>query len=135
MVDSKLTDGGGAVTKQQTGTTTNNEQLLQLAIRAAREGNTDGARVMLRQIYDRDNRNEQAIYWLARLSSDPRERQQWLKKVLKINPNHEGAKAAMKKLQYKSAANENRLLLIGGAVVVMLIVLAVAIFLLVSALN
>jgi thioredoxin-like negative regulator of GroEL len=123
------------VVKRQTEATANNEQLLQMAIRAAKEGNRDGARVMLRQVYDRDNRNEVAMYWLARTSDDPRERQQWLTKVLKINPNHEGAKAAMKKLQYKSAANENRLLLIGGVVVVVLIVLAIAIILLVTTLN
>lgn len=116
-------------------TETNNEQLLQLGIRAAKEGNTDGARVMFRQLYDRDARNEQALFWLARLSPNPRERQQWLQKLLKLNPNHEGAKAAMKKLQYKSAANQNRLLLIGGAVVVVLVVLAIAIIVLAAGLN
>lgn len=121
--------------KRQTEATANNEQLLQMAIHAAKEGNREGARVMLRQVYDRDNRNEVAMYWLARTSDNPQERQQWLTRVLKINPNHEGAKAAMKKLQYKSAANENRLLLIGGVVVVVLIVLAVAIILLVTTLN
>lgn len=121
--------------KKQGETTTNNEQLLQLAIRAAKEGNTDGARVMFRQVYERDNRNEQAVYWLARLSNEPRERQQWLSRVLKLNPNHEGAQAAMKKLEYKSASNENRLLLVGGVVLVVLVALAIAIIVLVTTLT
>lgn len=121
--------------KRQTETTTSNEQLMQMATRAAQEGNKDGARVMFRQVYDRDNRNDRAMFWLAKLSKNPRERQDWLRKVLKVNPNHEGAQAAMKKLQYRNASNENRTLLIGVVVVVVLIILAVAIFLLLSGLR
>jgi predicted alternative tryptophan synthase beta-subunit len=123
------------VAKKQTESTTSNEQLLQMATRAAQEGNKDGARVMFRQIYDRDSRNDRAMFWLAKLAKNPSERQDWLKKVLKVNPNHEGAQAALKKLQYKNASSENRTLLIGVVVVVVLIIITVAILLLVSALR
>lgn len=108
-----------------------NEQMLQLAARALQAGNKEGARMMFRQVYERDNRNERALYGLARVAKTPAERTQYLKRLLKVNPQHEGARTLMKKLRYKRAANENRTLLIGGAAVVTLIVLVVAIVLLV----
>jgi TolA-binding protein len=123
------------VAKRTEATTTSNEELLQMGTRAAQQGNKDSARVLFRQIYDRDNRNERAMFWLAKLAKTPRERQQWLNRVLKINPQHEGALAAMKKLQYRRAASDNRLLLVGGALIFVLVILAVAIFLLLSNLH
>lgn len=109
-----------------------NEQLLQLGAQALRAGNKEGARMMFRQVYERDNRNERALYGLARVAKSPAERTQFLKRLLKLNPQHEGGRALMKKMRYKRAANENRTLLIGGAVVVTLIVLVIAIILLVT---
>ena len=91
--------------------------------------------MMFRQVYDRDNRNERALYGLSRVAKTQAERTQFLKRLLKINPQHEGARAMMKKLRYKRAANENRTLLIGGAAVVTLVVLVVAIFLLVVSMQ
>lgn len=127
-----FTTGWGVrpVVKRQT-EVADNEQLLQLATNALRAGNKEGARMMFRQVYERDNRNERALYGLARVAKTPTERAQFLKRLLKLNPQHEGGRALMKKLRYKRAANENRMLLIGGAAVVTLIVLVVAIILLV----
>lgn len=102
---------------------TNNEQLIQLATRAAQEGNKDSAKVMFRQVYDRDNRNERAMFWLAKLAKSPAERQQWLKRLLKVNPDHDGALAMLTKLERQTAASDNRVLVIGVGVVILLLVL------------
>lgn len=107
--------------------TTNNEELLNLAKKAAKSGNRDGARVMLRQIYDRDKRNENAMLWLAKVARNEQEREQWLNRVLDVNPDNATAQKAIEKLNYKRSARNNRtLILFGGvAVVMLLIVLAV----------
>ncbi len=106
---------------------TSNEDLLQLAIRAAKTGQKDGAKVMFRQVYNRDKRNERAMMWLAKLSKTPRERQQWLRRVLQINPSNEAAAEALRKMQYRSAASDNRLLLIALPVLITLMVIVFAV--------
>lgn len=111
---------------------TNNEELLQLAITSAKQGNKDGARVMLRQVLNRDKRNERAMMWMAQLAPTNSERAEWLRKALKVNPNNSTAKAALKKLRYKSASRENRTLLIWGTIVLVLIVFGVVVVLLVT---
>jgi hypothetical protein len=114
---------------------TNNEQLLQLAISAAKKGNKEGARVMFKQVYDRDKRSERALYGMAQVAKNARERRQWVDRLLKVNPGHEGGLAMMKKLQYQSAAGENRTLLIGGVIVLVLIIVIAAIFVLLTSVT
>lgn len=110
---------------------TNNEELLELAVRSAEQGNKDGARVMFRQVLSRDKRNERAMLWLAKIADSPDEREKWLTQVLKVNPNNQTAKKGLKKLSYKTASRENRTLLIWGVIVVVLLVIAIAVVLLV----
>lgn len=106
---------------------TSNEELLQMGMRAAKQGQRDAARMMFQQVYNRDKRNERAMLGLAQVARSADERRKWLKRVLKIDPNNATAKKALAKMNYKSSANENRTLLIWGtgAAVLFIIVLAV----------
>ena len=81
---------------------------------------------------NRDKRNERAMMWMAQLAPSRSERAEWLRKTLKVNPSNSSAKAALKKLRYKSASRENRTLLIWGAIVLVLIVFGVVVVLLVT---
>lgn len=110
----------------------NREELLQLAIRTAKSGNKEGARVMLRQVLSEDRYNERAMMWMAKIASTKSERRQWLERALEVNPNNDQAKAALKKMVYKSSARENRTLLIYGMVAGVLIVLLVVAFIALS---
>jgi thioredoxin-like negative regulator of GroEL len=101
----------------------NREELLQMAIRSAKAGNKEGARVMFRQILSEDKRNERAMIWMAQIASTKAERKQWLQRVVSVNPDNIQAKQALKKMAYKSSARENRTLLIFGVVAGVLLVL------------
>lgn len=105
---------------------TTNEDLLQLAKRAAKLKNYDNARMMLLQIYERDKRHEAAMMWLAKLAQTRADRIMWLQRVLEVNPDHAQAAQALEKLQYKQAAEENRTLLIYGGIAAFMIVLVLA---------
>ena len=112
----------------QTENQPNREELLQMAIRSAKAGNKEGARVMLRQVLSEDKRNERALLWMAKIATSKSERAQWLERVLEVNPDNAQAKSTLKKMTYKSSARENRTILIFGVVAVVLIVLAVLVF-------
>lgn len=101
----------------------NREELLQMAIRTARSGNKDGARMMFRQVLSEDKRNERAMIWMAQIAESKAERKQWLERALNVNPDNDQVKAALKKIAYKRSARENRTLLIFGVVAGVLIVI------------
>lgn len=113
---------------------TSNEELLQMGIRAAKQGQKEGARVMLRQVYSRDKRNERAMLWLARVARNTNERRQWLDRVLKINPNNEAAQNMLSKLNYQDAARDNRTLLVWGLGLAVLIMVTIGVILIVLSL-
>lgn len=102
---------------------TDNEELLQLAIRAARSGQKDGARVMFRQLIGRDRNNETALLWLAKLAQNQKERMQWLQRVLEVDPDNEMAQNAVHRMTYRKEAVENRTLLLFGAAAAVMIIL------------
>lgn len=87
---------------------------------------------MLRQVLSEDRYNERAMMWMAKIASTKSERRQWLERALEVNPNNDQAKAALKKMVYKSSARENRTLLIYGMVAGVLIVLLVVAFIALS---
>lgn len=105
----------------------NREELFMLAENAAKQGQKDSARVMFHQVWEQNKRNERAMMWLAKLAPDQKERKIWLSRILKVNPNNEGAKSALAKIQYKHAAEENRTLVLFGAVAGVLVVVGVII--------
>lgn len=100
-----------------------------MAIRAAKEGNKESARVMFRQVLSEDRRNERAMMWMAKLATTKTERRQWLNRVLVVNPNQTAAKEALRRMNYKSSARDNRILFIYGIVAVIMIVAVVLVFL------
>ena len=108
----------------------NREQLLQMAISSAKAGNADGARVMLRQILTEDRRNERALLWMARIARNKKERQEWLERVLDVNPDNEQARKQLRRMEYRSSAQQNRILLVFGVVVGVLFVLGLVVLLL-----
>ncbi len=113
----------------------NREELLQMAIRAAKAGNREGARVMFRQILGEDRRNERAMMWMAKLASTKAERRQWLQRVVAVNPDNDSAKSSLRKMAYSSKAKDNRVLIVFGVVAGVLIVLGVIVVLALPALR
>ncbi|MCC6801618.1 MAG: hypothetical protein IT319_01940 [Anaerolineae bacterium] len=107
----------------------NREELLQLAINAARAGNYKPARLMFEQVLKQDKNNERALMWLAKIAESKAERREWLTRVLNVNPNNDVARDALKRMAYKRSARDNRVLLTFGVLAGVLIVLAVVIVL------
>jgi len=100
----------------------NREELLQMAIEAARAGQKDGARVIFRQILEQDKRNQRAMMWMAKLSESKAERVHWLEMVVNAYPENANARKELNRIQYRRAARENRTLVIFGIIAVVLIV-------------
>jgi hypothetical protein len=111
----------------------NREELLRMAINTAKQGNRGPARVMFTQILNEDKQNERAMMWMAKLADTKAERQQWLNRVLVVNPNNESARVALQRMNYKSSARENRTLILFGAIAIVLIVLGIVIFVILQA--
>jgi thioredoxin-like negative regulator of GroEL len=114
--------------RQRTVNTPNREELLQLAIRAAQNGNRESARVMFRQVLSEDRDNERALMWMAKLATSRSERRQWLQRVVQVNPLQQSARDALRRMDYKSSARDNRVLLFYGVIAVLLVVIFVAAF-------
>jgi thioredoxin-like negative regulator of GroEL len=108
----------------------NREELLRMAINTAKQGNRGPARVMFTQILSEDKQNERAMLWMAKLADTKAERQQWLNRVLAVNPNNESARVALQRMNYKSSARENQTLILFGAIVIVLIVLGIVLLVL-----
>ena len=109
----------------------NREELLRMAITTAKAGNKKAARLMLEQVLKEDKNNERAMMWMASISTDKAEKREWLMRVLRVNPNNEQARDALKKMAYKRSVGDNRTLLTFGVVAGVLIVLGLVILLVV----
>jgi hypothetical protein len=111
----------------------NREELLQMAINAAKNGQRDGARVMFRQILSQDKKNERALMWMAKLAGSKKDRIHWLNLAIAANPNNSTARDALAQMDYKEKASQNKILLLGGvALAVVLIVAVLVVVLLLS---
>src|SRR5215470_13832703 len=108
--------------KKDAGPQPNREELLQMGIRAAKDGNSDGARIFFEQVLSQDKRNERATMWMAKIAGDNK-----AERKLEINPDNAQARDALKKMAYVRSATENRTLLMFGMVVGVLIVLALVV--------
>ena len=104
---------------------TNNQDLIRLATRAARNGNKEGARMMLRQVYERDRHNEQAMLWLAKIARDNAEREQWLSRILESNPGNVTAQKALEQVLNSREDRNNRAVILYGVVTVVMLALVV----------
>ncbi len=108
----------------------NREELLQMAINAAKNGQREGARVMFRQILSQDKKNERAMMWMAKLAGTKKERMQWLNRALAVNPNNSTARDALAQMDYKEKAASNRILFLGGVILAAFVILVLVVFLL-----
>lgn len=110
----------------------NNEELLNLGIQSAKRGNKDAARNLLRQVWQRDRRNERAMMWLAKIARNEKERREWLERVISINPDNETARNAIKGIEHKSASRENLTLILFGGVAAVMIIVVIAVVLVIA---
>jgi TolA-binding protein len=114
---------------------TNNEELFQMATHAAKSGQKDGARVMFQQLIDRDKRNERAMMWMAKLAPTLKEREQWLERILKVNSMNDAAREALDKLRDQQERQQNRMVLKFLPIILILVVIIIGIVLLLIAIR
>lgn len=111
---------------EQDSNSPNLEQLMQLGIQTARQGNRESARVIFQQILDADPQNERALLWMAAVAENEVDRVRYLSTVLRLNPENPTALREMKKLEQKQVSNTSAVLVYGGiglAIVLLLIAL------------
>jgi tetratricopeptide (TPR) repeat protein len=77
---------------------TENDQLLKIAIQAAKAGEREKAHQLLMKVVEQDEQNETAWLWLSGTVKTKEDRQICLENVLAINPENEIAKKGLKKL-------------------------------------
>lgn len=108
--------------------TLNREERIQLGIHTAKElKNRPGARVIFESVLAEDPRNERALMWMAYLSQSKAERQQYLRKVLKVNPRNQRAKQQLEKMATKRQARTNRTLIYGALIIAVAVMVVVAV--------
>ena len=78
--------------------TSESRQWLQAGINALKAGEREGARKLLMQVINVDERNEQAWLWLSGAVSSKAERRTCLENVLSINPENQLARKGLLKL-------------------------------------
>ena len=112
----------------------NLEQLMQLGIQTAKQGNKQNARVMFQQVLDEDKQNERAWLWMAAVAESKAERVRYLNTVLSINSNNATALRELSEMRKKQETSNSQALrygMVGLGVILILIVLAVVILLIV----
>lgn len=100
------------------------EDLMQLGIQAARQGNYTNARLLFQQVLDADKYNERAWLWMAQVASSYEERLRFLQTVLQINPNNTVARKQLERIRRKHETSNSLVLrygLISLAIVAVLI--------------
>lgn len=109
------------------------EDLMQLGIQAARQGNKPNARLFFQQVLDADKHNERAWLWMAYVAESREDRVRFLNTVLQINPNNATAKKELDKMRRK-AETSNTLVLRYGlmGLAVFLVLFAIALVLLIA---
>ena len=118
--------------------TPNLEQLLQMGIRTAREGNRQGAKLMFERVLATNSTDERAWLWLASIAKDEEDTEgakRYLETVLKINPDNETARKALAAMEGTRARGESRTLRFGLAVVAALVILVILAVVIVIALS
>jgi hypothetical protein len=119
------------VTETENGTESPNlEQLMQLGIQTARQGNKQNARMIFQQILDADKKNERAWLWMAAVAETPMARLRYLNTVLRINPNNATALRELQQRKQRQESSTSQALVYGTislAVVLLLIALALVV--------
>jgi hypothetical protein len=103
----------------------NLEQLMQLGIQTAKQGNKPNARVIFQQILDADKQNERAWLWMAAVAETPYDRIRYLRTVLNINPNNATALRELNQMRTKQESSNSQVLVYGGIALVFVFALVV----------
>jgi Tfp pilus assembly protein PilF len=112
----------------------NLEQLMQLGIQTARQGNKENARVIFQQILDDDKQNERAWLWMSAVAETPADRVRYLNTVLRINPDNASALKELSQMRRKRESSNSQAFVYGGiglAIAVVIIIVAIALVLVV----
>ncbi len=107
--------------------------LLRQGILAARQGEKDDARRLLRQVIELDQYNERAWFWLASVAETDEERHTALSNVVLINPHNTRAQELLDKLEHTEAvgagvsksSGQNKMMIMGVLGIFAIIILAV----------
>jgi hypothetical protein len=111
----------------------NLEQLMQLGIQTARQGNKQNARMIFQQILDADKQNERAWLWMAAVAETPTDRARYLNTVLRINPHNDTAQRQLNQMKVKQESSNSQVLLYGGiGLAIILLLIAVAVVLVIA---
>ncbi|MCC7447675.1 MAG: hypothetical protein IT324_09675 [Anaerolineae bacterium] len=103
----------------------NLDDLMRLGVRAAKEGNKQGARLFFQQVLDEDKRHENAWLWLASLADNETDKRRYLETVLRINPDNPTAKRQLGQLNRAVQSGEGASMRFGIVLVVALITILV----------
>lgn len=109
----------------------NLEQLMQLGIQTARQGNKQNARVIFQQVLDFDKQNERAWLWMAAVAETPADRYRYLKTVLSINPRNPTALRELGRERKRQESDTGQVLLYGGIGLGLILVLVVVVLIVV----
>ncbi|NDJ78084.1 MAG: hypothetical protein GYB65_17690 [Chloroflexi bacterium] len=115
--------------------TPNLEQLMQLGIQTAKQGNKQSARVIFQQILESDKQNERAWLWMAAVAETPEDRARYLNTVLRINPSNPTAQRELQAMQTKRESSNSRVIILSGVAIVVVVFVIVLIIVLLSAVN
>ncbi len=98
----------------------NLEQLMQMGIRTAREGNKQNARMIFERVLEQNPEDERAWIWMAWAADNDVDRRRYLETALRINPNSRARKllADMENAKY---TGESRTLARGVSILLILI--------------
>lgn len=105
--------------------TPNREELLQMAIKTARGGNQQSARVMFQRVLGEDPRNERALMWMGYLAKNKVDKRRYLLKTLKVNPDNKTARQELQRMARTEKARTNRTLIYGAMFVGGMLILLV----------
>ncbi len=113
----------------------NLEELLQMATTSLRQGNTQGAYVMVQQVLDADKHNDRAWVLMAYTTQNPVDRRRYLRTALRLNPENKAARRGLEKMKRSRTKTESRVLYYGTVGLVVLLAVAVIACVLVLLLN
>lgn len=110
----------------------NLEHLIQMAIRAAENGNVESAMTMVDNVLDSDKRNERAWMLKAKYANNEVDRRRFLETILEINPRNQQARQFLKMLdeggkQQEGSSMRFGLILLAVVAVILVIVIVAAV--------
>ena len=103
----------------------NLEQILQMGITAAKEGNAQGARIYFERVINQSPSDGRVWLWMASIATDEIERRRCLETVLKLDPNNEMARRYLTNIENRRSTGEGQTLRIGLIILAILVIVLV----------